>query len=48
VLIADPAIEATVLSPTSLPLGSEVQVQLVTADIASRVVAFKLDEQFKK
>jgi len=43
VTIQDPAIEARVTSDASLPLGSEVTVQLSEADVGSRSVVFSLE-----
>jgi exoribonuclease R len=42
VSIQDPAVEAAVSGPTALPLGTDVRVKLVKADISSRQVAFEL------
>jgi exoribonuclease R len=42
VTIQDPAIEATVTGSEALPLGEEVQVELVQADPTSRSVEFRL------
>jgi exoribonuclease R len=42
VSIQDPAIEATVTASTELPLGADVHVKLVKADVESRSVAFAL------
>jgi exoribonuclease R len=43
VTIQDPAVEARVSSSTgSLPLGTEAEVRLTQADVASRAVAFEL------
>ncbi|PKH41025.1 VacB and RNase II family 3'-5' exoribonucleases [Nocardioides alpinus] len=42
VTIEDPAIEASVTGESELPLGGEVSVELVTADPATRKVAFRL------
>jgi exoribonuclease R len=42
VTIQDPAIEAPVTSAADLPLGTDVQVRLAVADLASRKVAFEL------
>ena len=42
VTIQDPAVEATVVSASDLPLGEDVTVELVSADPASRSVEFRL------
>jgi VacB/RNase II family 3'-5' exoribonuclease len=42
VTIEDPAIEASVTGESELPLGQDVSVELVTADPATRKVAFRL------
>lgn len=42
VTVADPAVEATVESDAPLPVGSDVTVELVLADVAARRVKFKL------
>ncbi len=42
VMIQDPAIEAECVGPTALPLGEEVRVRLVTADLRARLVSFEL------
>jgi exoribonuclease R len=42
VVIKDPAIEATVTSSHDLPLGTDVEVTLVEADVATRSVRFEL------
>lgn len=42
ITIEDPAIEARVTGERDLPLGEEVSVELVTADPATRKVAFRL------
>ena len=42
VTIAEPAIEAAVTSDAPLPLGAEVSVTLVKADVAARQIAFSL------
>jgi exoribonuclease R len=42
VTIQDPAVEAPVSGPSTLPLGTDVRVKLVTADVATRKVAFAL------
>jgi exoribonuclease R len=43
VTIADPAVEAPVVSATDIPLGTEVRVRLTTADVAQRKVEFTLE-----
>jgi exoribonuclease R len=43
VTVADPAVEAPVVSPTDVPLGTEVRVRLTTADVAQRKVEFTLE-----
>ena len=45
VVLREPAIEARVKAATPLPLGQEVTVRLVEADLATRVVRFELDPQ---
>ena len=40
--LRDPAVEATVVSTAPLPLGTEAQVTLTTADVKSRRVEFTL------
>ena len=42
ITVEDPAIEAKVTGSRELPLGEEVQVRLVRADVASRSVGFEL------
>ena len=42
VVIQDPAVEAPLSAPGDLPLGKDVQVRLVSADVATRKVAFEL------
>jgi len=42
VVIQEPAIEATVTGAAPLPLGTDVQVRLVEADVATRTVRFEL------
>ncbi|WP_432479336.1 RNB domain-containing ribonuclease [Nocardioides sp. GXQ0305] len=42
VTIADPAIEAPVRSSGDLPVGEDVTVELVAADVAERRIAFQL------
>jgi exoribonuclease R len=42
VVIQQPAVEGTVSSSQDLPLGTDVQVRLVEADVATRVVRFQL------
>nr|WP_254185733.1 hypothetical protein [Nocardioides panacis] len=41
-MVQQPAIEAHVTSAAALPLGTDVEVRLVQADIASRTVRFEL------
>jgi exoribonuclease R len=41
--VQDPAVEARVTSTHAVPLGSEVEVTLTQADLASRSVVFTLD-----
>jgi exoribonuclease R len=43
VSIQDPAVEATVSGPLELPLGSDVRVKLVRADVETRSVEFALE-----
>jgi exoribonuclease R len=43
VTIADPAIEAPVVSASDLPLGTDVRVRLTTADVTRRQVEFTLE-----
>ncbi len=40
--IQDPAVEAPVTGSSELPLGTDVRVKLVKADVESRQVAFAL------
>jgi exoribonuclease R len=42
VVIQDPAVEAAVTSSERLPLGTDVQVRLAEADVATRMVRFEL------
>jgi exoribonuclease R len=42
VTIQEPAVEARVSAPHPLPLGTEAEVRLTQADVASRSVAFEL------
>jgi exoribonuclease R len=42
ITIQEPAVEGRVTSPTALPLGTDVQVRLTTADLATRKVEFTL------
>jgi exoribonuclease R len=42
VTVQDPAVEARVTGEASLPLGTDVQVTLAQADVASRAVSFTL------
>ena len=42
ITIQDPAIEAPVTSPSDLPLGEEVTVELAAADPTTRTVEFRL------
>ena len=42
VTIQDPAIEATVVSDSALPVGEEVTVTLASVDVASRSIEFRL------
>jgi exoribonuclease R len=42
VVIQDPAIEAECRGSTDLPLGEDVKVRLVTADVRARLVLFEL------
>lgn len=44
VMISDPAIEAAVVSRSTLPLGDEVRVRLTTADLDTRTVRFEQDD----
>jgi exoribonuclease R len=43
VTIADPAVEAPVVSATDLPLGTDVRARLTTADVATRKVQFTVE-----
>jgi exoribonuclease R len=43
VTVADPAVEAPVVSATELPLGTEVRARLTTADLEHRKVEFTLE-----
>jgi exoribonuclease R len=43
VIIQEPAIEARVTGDGTLPLGTDVQVRLSQADVASRAVDFTLE-----
>jgi exoribonuclease R len=43
VTVAEPAVEAPVVSATEIPLGSEVRVRLTTADVVQRKVEFTLE-----
>ena len=43
VTIAEPAVEAPVVSASELPLGTEVRVRLTTADVSQRKVEFTLE-----
>jgi exoribonuclease R len=43
VTMAEPAVEAPVVSATDIPLGGEVRVRLTTADLAQRKVEFTLE-----
>jgi exoribonuclease R len=43
VTVRDPAVEAPLVSPSPLPLGTEAQVRLTTADVAARKVEFTLE-----
>ena len=43
VSIRDPAVEARLVSASPLPLGTEAQVRLTTADVAARKVEFTLE-----
>jgi hypothetical protein len=42
VVIQEPAIEARVTSSSELPLGTDVDVRLVEADVQKRTVRFEL------
>jgi exoribonuclease R len=44
ITIQEPAVEGRVSSPTALPLGTDVHVELMTADLATRKVEFTLSE----
>jgi exoribonuclease R len=43
VTVAEPAVEAPVVSASDLPLGTEVRVRLTTADVEQRKVEFTLE-----
>ncbi|WP_028651741.1 RNB domain-containing ribonuclease [Nocardioides halotolerans] len=43
VTVADPAVEAPVVSPHEIPLGTDVRVRLTTADVGQRRVEFTLE-----
>jgi exoribonuclease R len=43
VTVAEPAVEAPVVSASDVPLGTEVRVRLTTADVAQRKVEFTLE-----
>ena len=43
VTVAEPAIEAPVVSASEVPLGTDVRVRLTTADVAQRKVEFTLE-----
>jgi len=43
VTVAEPAVEAPVVSATDIPLGTDVRVRLTTADLAHRKVEFTLE-----
>ena len=43
VTVQDPAVEARVVAPEALPLGTDVRVRLTTADVGSRKVEFTLE-----
>lgn len=43
VTVRDPAVEAPLVSASPLPLGTEAQVRLTTADVAARKVEFTLE-----
>jgi exoribonuclease R len=43
VTVAEPAVEARVVSASDIPLGTEVRVRLTTADVAQRKVEFTLE-----
>jgi exoribonuclease R len=42
IVIQEPAVEATITGTEKLPLGTDVQVKLVEADITTRSVRFEL------
>ncbi|QIG42803.1 RNB domain-containing ribonuclease [Nocardioides anomalus] len=43
VTVAEPAVEAPVVSASDIPLGTDVRVRLTTADVATRKVEFTLE-----
>jgi exoribonuclease R len=43
ITVRDPAVEAPVVSASPLPLGTEAQVRLTTADVSARKVEFTLE-----
>ena len=43
VTVAEPAVEAPVVSASEVPLGTDVRVRLTTADVARRKVEFTLE-----
>jgi hypothetical protein len=43
VTVREPAIEAPLVSASPLPLGTEAQVRLTTADVQARKVEFTLE-----
>ncbi len=43
VTVAEPAVEAPVVSTSEVPLGTDVRVRLTTADVAQRKVEFTLE-----
>ncbi len=43
VTVADPAVEAPIVSATDIPLGTDVRARLTTADVAHRRVEFTLE-----
>jgi exoribonuclease R len=43
VTVAEPAVEAPVVSATDIPLGTDVRVRLTTADVGARKVEFTLE-----
>ena len=43
VTVADPAVEAPVVSASEVPLGVDVRARLTTADVAQRKVEFTLE-----